>query len=117
MSAATRRKAWRVVLAGTGIDLALGILYTWSIFKAEIAESPAFGWDKEILNDPYAICCLVFAFSMILAGRVQDRFGPRVTAFIGGILVALGFVMIANSTSPWVWSIDKNPPANGPTSC
>jgi len=100
-----RRKAWTVVLAGTGINLALGILYTWSIFKGEIAESSAFGWDKEILNDPYALCCLVFAFSMILAGRVQDRYGPRITAFIGGILVALGFVLISFSTAPWVWNL------------
>ena len=26
------RRGWTVVLAGTGIKLALGILYTWSIF-------------------------------------------------------------------------------------
>ncbi|MDJ0522411.1 MAG: OFA family MFS transporter [Planctomycetota bacterium] len=105
MTQATRRKAWSVVLAGTGINLALGILYTWSIFKAEIAGNVAFGWDKDVLNDPYAICCVVFAFSMILAGRVQDRFGPRVTAFVGGLLVALGFVWISQSTSYWVWNL------------
>lgn len=105
MTQATRRKAWSVVLAGTGINLALGILYTWSIFKGEIAKSVEFGWDKDVLNDPYAICCLVFAFSMILAGRVQDRFGPRVTAFVGGLLVALGFIWISQSTSYWVWNL------------
>ena len=84
MTQATRRKAWSVVLAGTGINLALGILYTWSIFKGEIAKSAEFGWDANALNDPYAICCVVFAFAMILAGRVQDRYGPRVTAFAIG---------------------------------
>ncbi|MHC5010498.1 MAG: L-lactate MFS transporter [Planctomycetota bacterium] len=105
MTHATRRKAWSVVLAGTGINLALGILYTWSLFKGEIAKSAGFGWDKSVQNDPYALCCLVFAFSMILAGRVQDRFGPRVTAFIGGVLVALGFVLISQSTSYWVWNV------------
>ena len=105
MTQATRRKAWSVVLAGTGINLALGILYTWSIFKGEIAKSVEFGWDKSGLNDPYALCCLVFAFSMILAGRVQDRFGPRITALSGGILVALGFLLISQSTQYWVWNL------------
>ena len=33
------RKAWTVALAGTGINLALGILYTYSVFKARIAGS------------------------------------------------------------------------------
>jgi hypothetical protein len=30
---------WRVTFAGLGINLALGILYTWSIFKESIKES------------------------------------------------------------------------------
>ena len=56
-------RAWTVVLAGTGINLALGILYTWSVFKGAIAqEDSGFGWDKGALNDPYALCCLVFAY-------------------------------------------------------
>ena len=37
------RRGWTVVLAGTGINLALGILYTWSIFKGAIADSIAAG--------------------------------------------------------------------------
>ncbi len=100
----TKRKAWTVVLAGTGINLALGILYTWSVFKGAIKDSieaggeKAFAWDLESLNDPYVVCVVVFAFSMILAGRVQDRYGPRITAFIGGLLVALGFILISLST-------------------
>jgi nitrate/nitrite transporter NarK len=55
------------------------------------------------LNDPYAVCCIVFAFVMILAGKCQDRFGPRVTAFIGGILVGLGFIWISQTTSYVAW--------------
>ena len=57
---------WRVALSGLGINLALGILYAWSLIKVKIGDT--FGWDKERLNDPYALCCLVFAFAMILAG-------------------------------------------------
>ncbi len=32
-------KGWLVTFSGTGINLALGILYTWSIFKGAIKES------------------------------------------------------------------------------
>src|SRR6478672_12436162 len=78
-------RRWVVTFAGTGINLALGVLYTWSMFKDAISKE--FGWKGEQLNDPYALCCLVFAFAMILAGRCQDRFGPRLTASLGGLLV------------------------------
>jgi nitrate/nitrite transporter NarK len=92
---------WRVALAGLGINLALGVLYTWSMFKGVIEKD--FGWKGSQLNDPYALCCLVFAFAMILAGRCQDKFGPRLTASIGGVLVASGFALISTTNSYAVW--------------
>lgn len=97
-----------VTSAGTGINLALGILYTWSIFKVSIMQSitsgtGGFHWDISALNDPYCVCCLVFAFAMILAGRCQDRIGPRKTALMGGVLVGAGFLLISQSTAYLVW--------------
>jgi OFA family oxalate/formate antiporter-like MFS transporter len=106
-----KNRGWGVTFSGTGINLALGILYTWSVFKGAIKASidkggpGAFTWDPASLNDPYAICCLVFAFAMILAGKCQDKFGPRVTAFVGGILVSLGLILISLTTSYAVWVI------------
>ncbi len=103
-------RGWSVTFSGTGINLALGILYTWSVFKAAIQKSVesgvgGFQWDIKSLNDPYAVCTLVFAFLMILGGRLQDRIGPRITALMGGILVGAGFILISQSTSYAVWVI------------
>ncbi|MDA3971892.1 MAG: OFA family MFS transporter [Desulfobulbaceae bacterium] len=98
-----------VTIAATCINLALGVLYSWSIFKVAILQSiekggvGAFDWSLVSLNDPYAVCCMVFAFSMILAGHCQDRFGPRLTAVTGGILVGVGFVWVSQTTSYWSW--------------
>jgi len=96
-------RGWNVVLAGTGINLALGVLYVWSLFKGAIGKE--FGWQSAQLNDPYALCCLVFAFSMILAGRCQDKLGPRLTASLGGVLVGIGLVLISTTQSYAVWVI------------
>ena len=57
-----KNRGWTVTMAGLGINLALGILYTWSIFKQEIKESilagdGRFNWDIASLNDPFAVCC------------------------------------------------------------
>jgi nitrate/nitrite transporter NarK len=95
--------------SGTGINLALGVLYTWSIFKVAIIKSieaggaGAFQWDLSSLNDPYATCCFVFSVSVILAGKCQDTYGPRITAAIGGVLVGVGFIWISQTTAYISW--------------
>jgi MFS family permease len=98
-----RNRGWLVTFSGLGINLALGILYTWSMFKGAIETE--FGWKGSQLNDPYALCCLVFAFAMIFAGRCQDKIGPRITASIGGLLVGAGFVLASTSNSYGVWML------------
>ncbi len=106
-----KNRGWQVTLAGTGINLALGVLYTWSIFKREISESiqqggvGAFNWDLASVNDPYAVACLTFALTMVVAGKCQDRFGPRVTAILGGLLTGAGFVVISQTTGYWAWVV------------
>jgi nitrate/nitrite transporter NarK len=90
-----------VTASGTGINLALGVLYTWSMFKDAIGKE--LGWKDARLNDPYALCCLVFSFAMILAGRCQDKIGPRATATIGGLLVGGGLLLISQTQSYTAW--------------
>ena len=94
-------RGWVVTFAGMGVNLALGVLYTWSMFKGAIEKE--FGWKGDQLNDPYALCCLVFAFTMILAGRCQDKVGPRLTASLGGLLVGVGLVLISTTNSYGLW--------------
>ncbi len=109
METTVKNRGWQVVMAGTGINLALGVLYSWSIFKGAIKASitkggpDAFNWDLTSINDPYALCCLVFAFSMIVAGKCQDKLGPARTALIGGLLVGSGFTLMSFSNSYAAW--------------
>src|SRR5687767_4851853 len=100
-------RAWVVAGAGTVVNLCLGILYAWSIWKAGLladADHPAgspisgvnAGW--VYLSDAeatwaYAVCGVTFALFMIPGGRVQDRFGPRLGATLGGLCLALGCVV------------------------
>ena len=108
-SVTTPNRGWSVVIAGLTINLALGVLYSWSIFKDAIydsmlkGEEGGFDWSVAALNDPYAVCILVFAFTMILAGRIQDKKGPGVTAAIGGLLVGAGFTLLYFTTSYVLW--------------
>lgn len=103
-----KNRGWSVTMAGLGINLALGILYTWSIFKQAIKESVlakdgVFNWDISSLNDPFAVCCLMFTVAMVFAGRIQDKLSPRLTAIIGGILTGAGLIVISQSNTLFAW--------------
>ena len=89
---------WTVTFAGMGINLALGILYTWSVISKGIPAE--WGWSETEKSLPYMFACLIFSLVMVPAGRMQDKIGPRVVAAIGGLLVGLGFLIAAQTTSP-----------------
>ncbi len=94
---AVENHGWRVTFAGMGINLALGILYTWSVISARVPQD--WGWNEDDKSLPYMIACLVFSLIMVPAGRMQDKIGPRVVATIGGVLVGLGFILASMATS------------------
>jgi MFS family permease len=95
------RKGWIVTLAGMGLNLALGILYAWSVFSKQLAETVekgGFGWSKTQATMPYTIAIACFALMMVPAGRLQDRLGPRLVASMGGILTGVGLIIASFAT-------------------
>ncbi|RNC29349.1 MAG: putative MFS-type transporter YhjX [Candidatus Dichloromethanomonas elyunquensis] len=90
-------KGWAVTLAGTGINLALGVLYTWSVFASALAEQ--FHWSKTQASFPYVVACATFALMMVPAGRLLDRFGPRWIASLGGIMAGGGLILSSFTNS------------------
>jgi OFA family oxalate/formate antiporter-like MFS transporter len=92
-----KNKGWTVTFAGMGINLALGVLYTWSVIKKAIPAE--WGWDDADKALPYSIACMTFALMMVPAGRLQDKVGPRWVATAGGILTGLGCILASYATS------------------
>lgn len=138
-----KAKGWVVTLAGLCINLALGVLYTWSVVTATLTKTfklgpdgmplpgakegtfvqiakkatetapeklvdvkiaasvladKAFNWSAIDALVPYAIALLTFGITMAFAGRLQDKYGPRIIATIGGVFVGAG--MILSSFNP-----------------
>src|SRR5207249_736767 len=100
-------RAWVVTFAGTAVNLCLGILYAWSVWKKHLigsrqhpAGSPMAGLNEgwTYLSDAdatwaYALCGFIFALVMIAGGRLQDRYGPRIGATLGGLFLAGGCIL------------------------
>jgi len=94
----SKNLGWRVTFAGMGINLALGILYTWSVISKRIPEE--WGWTETDKSMPYMFACLIFSIVMVPAGRMQDKLSPRLVAMIGGVLVGIGMILASQTTSP-----------------
>jgi OFA family oxalate/formate antiporter-like MFS transporter len=105
-SARVPAQAWVVVFAGTAVNLCLGILYAWSIWKANLYNKDIppgtpmtginEGWTYLSNADAtwaYAICGFTFALFMIPGGRLQDKYGPKVGATLGGLCLASGCIL------------------------
>lgn len=97
-------RAYVVTVAGIAVNLCLGILYAWSVWKSALVLGPVGtpmpgldeGW--KFLSDAeatwaYAICGFTFALSMIPGGKLQDRYGPRAGGTIAGILLGGGCIL------------------------
>lgn len=88
---------WLVVFGAVLLQLCLGAIYSWSLFNQPLMDK--FGWSKDQVILTYSIAIFIFAFSTIFSGRLQDKFGPRIVATIGGILYGCGLLLASTASS------------------
>ena len=107
-------KAWVVTFAGTAINLCLGVLYAWSVWGAKLTvpKLPDGKFNEALLGTalpginsawtylsnaqvatPFSLCVVIFALLMIPGGRIQDKYGPKVGATLGGLFLAAGCIV------------------------
>lgn len=91
---------WFIVAAGFMIISLDGILlYSFGIHMPYMKE--LFDIDHLESSSLFSVRNVVFAFSMIVAGRLIDKFNPKVVIFIGGFTAVAGMFLTAYATSDW----------------
>ncbi|MEM2146747.1 MAG: MFS transporter, partial [Candidatus Jordarchaeaceae archaeon] len=91
---------WKYVIASVIINLCLGAVYAFSILVPPLEKE--FGWTRIETSTASTIVLLTFALSMIPAGRIQDKKGPRTAVTIGGVLIGLGMIL-SSYTNSLLW--------------
>lgn len=84
------KRAWIVVIAGFGVNLVLGFLYSWGTISSALIEQHS--WKTVQTQIPYIVVSITFALSMIPGGRFQDRRGPRIPLLFATLLAGAGFL-------------------------
>lgn len=91
---------WFIVAAGLIIISLDGILlYSFGIYMPYMKES--FDITHLESSSLFSVRNIVFAFAMIISGRLIDRFNPKVVIFLGGFTAVLGMFLTAYAKSDW----------------
>ncbi len=95
---------WLVVVGALLIQISLGAVYIYSVFKPGLKTNfPE--WSDTNLALPSQLVLAFFAIATILAGRVQDKIGPRWVATAGGIMLGIGLFIASTATNLAVFTI------------
>lgn len=91
---------WKVVLGALLIQLCLGAIYAWGAFTGALQDPEGiFKFSATQTSWIFSAGLASFALTMIMAGRWQDKYGPRIIALLGGIVLGAGYIIASQTGS------------------
>lgn len=90
------------VIVGVGfvtLGITFGIWYSFSVFFLAIIKD--FGWSRAAVSSIFSIFIISQALTGLLAGHLQDRFGPRVVIPVGTVILSICLAMTSRAQSLW----------------
>src|SRR6202051_34251 len=91
---------WAIAAAGIFLQIALGAVYSWSVFRTPLAKQ--FGWSISEVTLTFTISIFVLGVAAFFGGLWLNRKGPRIVALTGGFLYAAG-VFLASFSDHRLW--------------
>jgi len=83
---------WMLIIAGFIINLCLGTVYAWSVFRPPLHQAP---YNLAVAQSvlPFSTFLLLFGITFAFSGKMIGDVGPRRPALIGAVLLGLGYVL------------------------
>ncbi|MGA9670348.1 MAG: OFA family MFS transporter, partial [Terracidiphilus sp.] len=91
---------WAIAAAGILMQMALGAVYAWSVFRIPLAKQ--FHWSIQDVTLTFTISIFVLGIAAFFGGLWLNRKGPRVVALTGGFLYGFG-VFLASLSADKLW--------------
>jgi len=60
-----------------------------------------FGWTRASTSGPFSLNLILVGLFSILAGRLSDRFGPRMVITLGAIIMGCGYLLMSRINNLW----------------
>ena len=91
---------WGIAAAGFLMQMALGAVYAWSVFRTPLTDR--FHWSISQVTLTFTICIFVLGVSAFFGGLWLNKSGPRIVALTAGLLYGLG-VFLASYSGIGLW--------------
>src|SRR6202022_4516360 len=88
---------WIIALAGVFMQIALGAVYAWSVFRIPLTQT--YGWSVSQVTVAFEVAVLVVGFAASAGGLWMRRTGPRPVAILAAMLYGFGTVLAGLSHS------------------
>ena len=92
---------WTIAIAGIFLQIALGAVYAWSVFRVPLSKQ--FGWSISEVTLTFTISIFVLGFAAFFGGLWMARKGPRIVALTGAVLYGLGVFLASFSANKLWW--------------
>ena len=79
--------------------ICIGTMFTYGIFFKHLAAE--FGWSRATISGASSLAFLFLGLMGILAGRLNDRFGPWIIMAVSGVFLGLGYLLMSQIQAPW----------------
>ena len=95
------RRAGFVVVAASFLiqGVSIGGMFAYGLLFTELIAT--FGWSRATIAGAISAAALVMGVTGMLAGRLNDRFGPRWVLSVSAIFYAAGFMLMSTLSTPW----------------
>jgi MFS family permease len=91
---------YNIVAAGFTIQaVCIGAMFAYGVFFKELQAE--FGWSRATISGASSLAFLIMGAVGILAGRLNDRIGPRVLIAVSAAFLGLGYLLMSRLQSPW----------------
>lgn len=92
---------WGIALAGVIMQIALGAVYAWSVFRIPLTK--AFGWTISQVTFAFTLAILMLGFAAFVGGLWMRKSGPRRVAVVAGIFYGAGVFLVSFSGGHLYW--------------
>ena len=82
---------WLIAVAGIVMQIALGAVYAWSVFRIPLTR--AYGWSISQVTLTFELSILMLGLAAFAGGLWMKRAAPRRMAVIGGLGYGLGVIL------------------------
>jgi OFA family oxalate/formate antiporter-like MFS transporter len=94
-------RRWGIALAGIFMQMALGAVYAWSVFRTPLSKQ--FHWTISQVTLTFTISIFVLGVTAFFGGLWMSKVGPRPVALTGGLLYSLGVFLASHSANHLYW--------------